>query len=303
MPWLRDLPLPSDATSAYGSFLADLDARLRDPATDRDDLTRELLAQLLYGRAYGQLLTDAPIAALNLDPRNVTLEAEYYAATDPVKFARVKPLLWLWKNADLTPAGQSATFGIEFRRVLAGHVFKRVGRNFKCWQNVEFSVGYNMDVGDDVVVHRGVLLDDIGGIVLKDGASLSDYVSVYSHSHSVLHMPDVTLKPTVIGKGARITYHATVLAGSVVSDDAMVATGALVRGPVEPHGIAMGVPARVTRLKAREGWGEPVVDSRRDAPPLARKANPDYPDPTPPQTRLPDADREGSAPVPVPAER
>jgi len=297
MPWLRALNIPADASDAFGSFLHDLDARLSDPATDRDVLVRDLLAQFVYARPYEALVADAPLAALNLDPRNVTLEAEYYAATDPERFARVKPLLWLWKNFDLSPAGGSATFGIDLRRVLARHVFRRVGRNFKCWQNVEFSVGYNMEVGDDVVVHRHVLLDDIGGIVLHDGASISDYVNVYSHTHSVLDMPDVTLRPTVIGRGARVTYHATVLAGSVVSDDAMVATGALVRGPVEPHGIAMGVPARVTRLKDREAFASYVVDSRRDAPPEPSKANPDFPRPTPAQTRLPEPQ---GAPLPLP---
>ncbi|AFZ67932.1 acyltransferase [Deinococcus peraridilitoris] len=285
MPWLRALSIPHHAQSEFSSLLRDLDAQLRDPTTDRNVLVRDLLAQFLYGRSYEALHADAPIAALNCDPRNVTLEAEYYEATDPEKFARVKPLLWLWKNFDLSPGGQSATFGIAFREVLARHVFRRVGRNFKCWQHVEFSVGYNMDVGDDVVVHRHVLLDDIGGIVLHDGVSISDYANVYSHSHSVLDMPDVTLRTTVLGRRARVTYHATVLAGSVISDDAMVATGALVRGPIPPHAIAMGVPARVSRFKDRAPFEGYQVDSRRDAPDEGRKANLDFPGPTPAQTR------------------
>lgn len=287
VPWLLPVPIAQEADAAFSAFLADLDAKLRDPATDRAALTRELLAQSLYGRSFEALRADAPLAALNLDPRNVTLEAEYYSATDPVKFARVKPLLWLWKNMDLSPAGQSASFGILFRRVLAGHVFGRVGQNFKCWQNVEFSVGYNLEVGDDVTVHRFAFIDDIGGVELQDGVSVSDFVNIYSHTHSVLDGPDVTLRRTVIGRGARLTYHATVLAGSVISDDAMIATGALVRGPVEPHGIAMGVPARVTRLKARPAFEEYAVDSRiyQNEPP--RKGNPDFPDPTPNQTVLP----------------
>ncbi|ADV66354.1 acyltransferase [Deinococcus maricopensis] len=287
MPWLRDLHIDAVAEGEYTDFLTSLDARLCDATTNRDELVRDLLAYFTYGRDYAVLRADAPIAALNLDPRNVTLEAEYYAATDQERFARVKPLLWLWKGVDLTPAGQNPSFGIPFRRVLAQHVFARVGENFKCWQNVEFSVGYNMEVGDHVVVHRHVLLDDIGGIELQDGASVSDYANIYSHTHSVLNGPDVTLRKTIIGRGARITYHSTILAGSVVSDDAMIATGALVRGDVPPHAIAMGVPARVTRYKVREPRAEYGVDSRTRAPEPARKANSDYPDPTPVQTRHP----------------
>ncbi|MEF2280103.1 acyltransferase [Deinococcus sp. YIM 134068] len=287
MTWLKPVSIDGDAQAAFGDFLRDLEARLADPATDRNVLARDVLAEAMYGRTYGQLLADAPIAALNLDARNVTFEAEYYMATDPERFAPVKPLLWLWKNLDLTPMGQNPVTGIPIRRLLAERIFRRVGRNFKCWQNVEFSVGYNMEVGDDVVVHRYVFLDDIGGIELHDNASVSDYVNIYSHTHSVLDGPDVTLRRTVIGRGARITYHSTILAGSVVSDDAMLATHALLRGDIPPHGIAMGLPAKVTRLKLRSPQ-EYDVDARVYPHDAGRKANPQFPDPTPNQTRRPD---------------
>ena len=289
MTWLVPIGIHAEAQNAFDHFLADLERRLADPQQGRDELCRDVLAEVMYGRPYAQLLADAPMAALNLDPRNVTFEAEYYMATDQEKFARVKPLLWLWKNLDLTPFGQNPVTGIALRRVLAGHIFKKVGRNFKCWQNVEFSVGYNMEVGDDVVIHRHVLLDDIGGIELHDDASVSDYVNIYSHTHSVLDGPDVTLRRTVIGRGARITYHSTVLAGSVVSDDGMLATHALLRGDIPPHGIAMGVPARVTRFKLRPEGQEYEVEASRHPRVPDRKANPQFPDPTPGQTRAPEA--------------
>lgn len=293
--WLKPVEIGQDAQATYNEFLRDLDARLSDPGTDRFELAAAVLAEIMYGRPLGQLRADAPLAALNVDARNVTFEAEYYMATDTAAFTRVKPLLWLWKNADLTPVGQNPVLGIPLRRVLAGHVFRRVGRDFKCWQNVEFSVGYNMEVGDDVVVHRHVLLDDIGGIELHDNASISDYVNVYSHTHSVLDGPDVTLRRTVIGRGARVTYHSTVLAGSVISDDAMLATHALLRGDIPPHGIAMGVPARTTRFKVRDPQ-ELHVDSRSFVRAPDRKANPEFPDPTPNQTRLPE-DQEQPRPL------
>ena len=288
MTWLVPISIASDAQDVFDRFLAELERRLADPQTDRYVLCREVLAQVMYGREYAELLAQMPIAALNCDARNVTFEAEYYMATDQEKFARVKPLLWLWKNLDFTPFGQNPVTGIPLRRILAGHIFRKVGKNFKCWQNVEFSVGYNMEVGDDVVVHRHVLLDDIGGIELHDGASVSDYVNIYSHTHSVLDGPDVTLRKTVIGRGARITYHSTVLAGSVVSDDALLATHALLRSDIPPHGIAMGIPAKVTRFKQRPPQGAYGVDAARWERTPDRKANPDFPDPTPNQTRTPD---------------
>ena len=97
--------------------------------------------------------------------------------------------------------------------MLAPHLFARVGRNFKCFQFVEFSYGYNLEVGDDCVVHRHVLLDDRGGITLGNRVSISDYANIYSHTHSIVDQKDVTNARTVLEDDVRITYHATVLAG------------------------------------------------------------------------------------------
>ena len=78
---------------------------------------------------------------------------------------------------------------------------------------MEFSFGYNLEVGDDVVVHRNVLLDDRGGITLGNRVSISDYANIYSHTHSIVDQKDVTNARTVLEDDVRITYHATVLAG------------------------------------------------------------------------------------------
>ena len=68
-------------------------------------------------------------------------------------------------------------------------------------------------MGDDVVVHRHVLLDDRGGITLGDRVSISDYANIYSHTHSIVEQKEVTNARTVLEDDVRITYHATVLAG------------------------------------------------------------------------------------------
>ena len=154
------------------------------------------------------------LALSALDPRHITLEPEYYADCEDEKFQRVKPLLWLWYSFDRLPAGgQNVELGVRFRRLLAPHIFRRCGERFKAFQHVEFSFGYNIECGDDVVVHRHVLLDDRGGIVLGNKVSISDYANIYSHTHSIVDQKDVTNATTVLEDGVRITYHATVFAG------------------------------------------------------------------------------------------
>src|SRR6476646_2529523 len=171
-----------------------------------------------------------------MDPRNITLEPEYYGECDDARFQRVKPLLWLWYSFDRSPlAGQNVWLGVELRRLLAKHIFKRCGENFKAFHNVEFSFGYQMEVGDNVVVHRHVLLDDRGGIVLGNKVSISDYANIYSHTHSIVEQREVTNATTVLDDGVRVTYHATVLAGVHVGEQGMVSAVAGTTEDVRPY--------------------------------------------------------------------
>ena len=186
----------------------------------------------------------------SMDPRNITLEPEYYADCDDARFQAVKPLLWLWYSFDRSPLGaQNVWLGVELRRLLAKHIFRKCGENFKAFQFVEFSFGYNMEVGDNVVVHRHVLLDDRGGIRLANNVSISDFANIYSHTHSIVDQRDVTNATTVLGDGVRITYHATVLAGVHVNEQGMVGAMALATKDVRPYHVYVGIPAKSVRVK------------------------------------------------------
>ncbi len=278
MAWLETRHITQSASSAFDTYLQDLTAKLSDANTNRALLCRELLAQFLYGTTYPELEARLPWVALNLDPNNILLEAEHYQILDKVKFAKVKPLLWLWYNFDLSPAAHNMAFGIAFRRVLAQHIFLRCGKNVKIFPGVQLSVGYNLSVGDDVTLHRNVFIDDIGGVTLHSHVSVSDYANIYSHTHSPLETSDVTLKHTTIGAGARITYHSTILAGSTISDDAIVGTMSVVTKDIEPHTIAYGIPAKPRREKLRPPM--PIeVDSRVFVRPDDQQGDPDYPVP------------------------
>ncbi len=241
------------------AWLEQLADELTSPNADRAEICRRTLAEITYpeyARNWETAVEDESLplptraALLALDPRNITLEPEYYAECDDAKFQRVKPLLWLWYSFDRTVlGGQNVDVGVRFRRLLAPLIFKRVGANFKCFQFVEFSFGYNLDVGDDVVVHRHVLLDDRGGIVLGNRVSISDYANIYSHTHSIVDQKDVTDLETVLEDDVRITYHATVLAGVRVGQNAMVGAMAVATKDVRAFHVNVGIPAKSVRVK------------------------------------------------------
>jgi acetyltransferase-like isoleucine patch superfamily enzyme len=249
---LRQVQPAAPASELYDRWLDELGEALA-----RGDDRRELCRRTLTAIYHPQLL-DADIERLHpaarasiaqMDPANVTLEPEYYAEVDAERFAERKPLLWMWQMFDRSPLGGNVHLGVRFRRVLAPYVFRRVGRNFKCFHFVEVSFGYNLEVGDDVVVHRNVLLDDRGGIVLGDRVSISDYANVYSHTHSIVDQRDVENLPTIIEDDVRITYHATVLAGTRVGANSMVGAMAVATRDVRAWHVNVGIPAKSVRVK------------------------------------------------------
>ncbi|MDX2208558.1 MAG: acyltransferase [Gemmatimonadales bacterium] len=256
---LRQVGPGAAMQSSSERWLADLDAAISRPGADWNLVVRDTLCALAWPgigtweeRLAATPLSDGSrLALLALDPRNITLEPEYYADVDPVRFARVKPLLWLWYSFDRLPiGGQHVALGIELRRLLAPRIFRRVGRNFKCFQHVEFSFGYNMEVGDDCVVHRHVLLDDRGGITMGDRVSIADYANIYSHTHSITEQVDVTNLPTILEDDVRITYHATVLAGVRVGENGMVGAAAVATKDVRPYHVNVGIPAKSIAVKS-----------------------------------------------------
>lgn len=222
-------------------------------------LCRETLAELSfpeYAANYETAIADESlslgtrVALSALDPRNITLEPEFYSDCDDKRFQLVKPLLWLWYSFDRTVAGgQNVDLGVKLRRMLAKRIFRRCGENFKAFQHVEFSFGHNMEVGDNVVIHRHVLLDDRGGIRLGNNVSVSDYANVYSHTHSIVDQRDVTNAMTVLEDGVRVTYHATVLAGVHVGEQGMVGAVAVATKDVKPYHVYVGIPAKSVRVK------------------------------------------------------
>ena len=275
----RSVPLANqDVAHLYDRFLENLRARLENPKIHRDVLVRDVLTEIHYGEGarYADLIEDGArplgerLRIAQFDPRNVTLEAEYYAECDPARFSRVKPLLWLWIQFDHSPLGHNVHLGVMVRRLLAKHVFKHCGQNVRIFRDVEVSFGYNISVGDNTTIHRKVLLDDRGEIIIGSNVSISDYSNIYSHAHDIEDIERVVCSRTVIGDGARITFHGVILSGMTVGRNAMVGTMGVVTRPVADHHINVGIPAKSVRVK-REGLGDRDTITTRSVPPAVHE--------------------------------
>ena len=105
MPYLplRKIKDP-EVTGIARDWLERIRAELSDAKCDRSLLCRRLLTELTfpqYGANWETAVNDPKLpmatrlALASTDPRNVTLEPEYYGECDDARFQPVKPLLTL----------------------------------------------------------------------------------------------------------------------------------------------------------------------------------------------------------------
>jgi acetyltransferase-like isoleucine patch superfamily enzyme len=247
-------PTPA-AEKAFLTWIDKLEQEFihRDP-DHRSNVVRNALHELYLARPYTAPHPSAPLAEQVLihsfDPRNVTLEPESYGDVDVTKYNERKPLIWFWMMYDRSPAGLNHWLGHRVRAMLARHVFKYCGKNVKIFHGVEVSYGYNLTVEDNCTIHKYVLLDDRGEIIIHEGSSVSDYANVYSHAHDLNDGMIVSNEKTEIGPKARITYHATVMSGVKVGEHGMVGSMGVASKNVEPFHIVGGIPAKTIKVKS-----------------------------------------------------
>jgi len=135
------------------------------------------------------------------------------------------------------------------RAMLARHVFKHCGKNVKIFHGVEVTFGYNLTVEDNCTIHKYVLLDDRGELIIHTGSSISDYANVYTHAHDLNDGMIITNHKTELGPKARVTYHATVLSGIHVAEHGLVGSMGVASKDVPPFHVVGGVPAKTIKVK------------------------------------------------------
>ena len=250
----RPLAPQPEAEKAFLAWIEQLDQQFANRSVEhRSQVVRDTLHELYLGRPYAPPRANAPLAEKTLvhsfDPRNATLEPEYYGDVDAAKYAERKPLIWFWMMYDRSPAGVNHWLGFRVRAMLARYIFKHCGKNVKIFHGVEISYGYNLTVEDNCTIHKYVLLDDRGELIIHEGSSVSDYANVYSHEHNLNDGMIVESQRTEIGPRARITYHATVMSGVKVGEHGMVGSMGVATRDVEPFHIKGGIPAKTIKIK------------------------------------------------------
>ncbi len=139
----------------------------------------------------------------------------------------------------------------QFNRTVTGieiHPGARIGRRFFIDHGMGVVIGETAEIGDDVLLYKGVVL---GGTTLEK----------------------VKRHPT-LGNGVIVGSNAVVLGAITVGENAKIGSGAVVVKPVPPYATVVGVPGRVVapkthaeppRLDLEHGrLPDPIVDALRN---------------------------------------
>jgi len=162
-------------------------------------------------------------------------------------------LHFLWDALDKSPICLNVDFAIPFRRMLAGALFKKCGKNFIAEENCRFNFGQGIELGDNVFFNRGVFIDSKGGLAVGDGVGFAENVQIFTHSHSESDHEIRSYAKVTIGNYALIFSGAVILPGVVIGDEAIISARSLVVHDVEPGMVVSGSPAQPVRKSHSDG--------------------------------------------------
>ncbi len=176
------------------------------------------------------------------------LYGDYLPKNNELGFSEEKRYLhFLWDVLDKSPMCIISNFAIPYRQILAKKLFKSCGKNFIAEENVRFNVPDNIEIGDNVFLNRGTFLDSKGGVVLGNSVTLTEGVTIFTHSHEEHDHESRTYAKVTIKDYAKIYSNSTILPGITVEKQSIVAACSLVSENVKENTMVAGVPAKPIR--------------------------------------------------------
>lgn len=136
-------------------------------------------------------------------------------------------------------------------RKLVDELFGRCGTNLTLKTPIQCDFGYNLFVGDSVLINYNCVFLDAAPITIGDNCFIGPMTGLYTVSHPLdperRNAGYVYGKPITLGKNVWVGGGCTFLPGVTVGDNAVIGAGSVVSKDIPANVIAAGNPARVIR--------------------------------------------------------
>ena len=185
-----------------------------------------------------------------------------------IKFARIAKIISREIDFALQRSNEVSIDLTSFTRLPSREtLFKGVGRTLFASSFISLDINIRLlngnidvlnklDIGNDVVLARSVLITTSGGVTIGNRVLVGYGAKILSADHRIpddplesIYFSGHVCKPVVIEDDVWICANAVIVAGVRIGRGSVVAAGAIVTKDVESYSIVGGVPAKLIRKR------------------------------------------------------
>jgi acetyltransferase-like isoleucine patch superfamily enzyme len=114
--------------------------------------------------------------------------------------------------------------------------------------------GVKLSIGRGSYLNRGTFIDSLESVTIGQDVAIGPgcYITDHDHGYDPARPPlqqDMVAKPTRIGDSVWIGAHVVILKGVTIGPRTIIGAGSVVTRDLPADAIAVGVPARVQRMR------------------------------------------------------
>lgn len=122
----------------------------------------------------------------------------------------------------------------------------KIGRRVFIARGVDIRSPWNIQIGDNVVINKNVILDGRGGLKIGNNVDVAQDTMIWTAQHDYNDdYHKYVCASVLIEDYVWVASRAVLLPGTTIGRGAVVAAGAVVTKNVEPMNVVGGIPAKV----------------------------------------------------------
>jgi acetyltransferase-like isoleucine patch superfamily enzyme len=132
----------------------------------------------------------------------------------------------------------------------------KIGKNVTLYPGVYFWGDGEIIIGDNVDIGVGTIIFAKKSVIIGDNTSIAGQCYIIDSNHSVAKDTLINEQPLdfdengiFIGKDVWIAAGSKIVKGAKINDGAVIGAMSMVNSEIEENGIAVGIPAKVKKIR------------------------------------------------------